>query len=450
MAERLFVVGLSWRTAPVALREKLAFSDAELAAELNALLRCESISEGLILSTCNRVEVYGFGDESAAVAEARAFLGRSRNVPNQDIESVLYEQVGDDAVQHAYRVASALDSMVVGESQITGQLKAAYGHAVQANTVGQTLGRCMENAFGVAKRVRTDTGISKGSANVSSVAVELAKRVFGDLNGKNVLIIGAGKMSALAARHLRSNGASRLWVLNRSLDRAEKLATEIDGTARPFSELEPMLTEADVVITSTGSPKPILTKKIMKRTAKARRYKPQIVVDIAVPRDVEESVSKLDGLYVFDVDDLRKVVEENLLERTREAEPAEALVKEEVATFSSWLRSKRAVPTIRSLREHFLLIASTEVERAISALSADSSVEDRDEAMRRMARLIANKLLHTPLTALKSGGETELDALVASTHRLFGLDSAKVVKKDEKVPVETNPLAKTEKERGSR
>lgn len=426
MPSELFVVGLNWRSAPVSVREKLAFHDDELEECLSALVAHELVDEAVILSTCNRVEIYGCTARSApasavsqASAEVRSFLSSSRHYPAEKLAEVLYERVEKDAIRHIFEVASALDSMVVGESQILGQLKAAFGASSRHQTIGAVLGRCLERAFGVAKRVRTETGISRGASNISSVAVELAKRVFGDLNGKSVLVVGAGKMSALAARHLRADGAAQICVTNRSPEKAETLAAEIDGLARPWDELELELAKADVIISSTGAREPVLTKKLLKKSMKRRRFEPCFVMDIAVPRDVETSAGKLEGVYLFDIDDLERLVIENLKERSREADSAKALVEAEVAVFDKWMRQQHVVPTIRALREHFHEVVTAEVERSVRSLGDVSTAGEQEDAMRRLGKGIANKLLHTPMTALKN--ESEVEVLAEATHRLFSL-----------------------------
>jgi glutamyl-tRNA reductase len=424
----VFVVGVSWRTAPVAIRERLAFRDEEVDAALADLLASPDIDEAVILSTCNRVEIYGScaarpGVQSAA-AEARSFLARSRGVAAEGLASHIYERLDEAAVRHLFRVASALDSMVLGESQILGQLKEAYGAAVRAQATGPILGRSMEKAFQVAKRVRSETGVCRGAANVSSVAVELARKVFGELAGKNVLVIGAGKMSALAARHLRSAGTSGILVTNRSAERASELAAEVEGTAHPWQELDRLLTQADVVLSSTGAEQPILTRKLVKSAMKARRYRPLCIVDVAVPRDAEPEVAKIDGVYLFNIDDLEQVVRDNLAERQKEADAAASLVDGEVAEHRRWLRAQRVTPTIKSLREHFHQVAAAEAERCMRALGSAPSPEQMAEAVRRMSELIANKLLHLPMSALKAGEPGELETLVETTNRLFGLGTA--------------------------
>jgi glutamyl-tRNA reductase len=448
----LFVIGVSWRTAPVAVRETLAFADAELPAVLAELKASRHVDEVLLLSTCNRVEIYGATRRAApvsemdtATAEVVSYLARSRGVTAEWLAESLYEHMARDAVRHVFRVASALDSLVVGEAQILGQLKAAYGVALGAGTTGPLLGRCLERAFGVAKRVRTETGISRGAANVSSVAVELARHVFVDLSGKTVLVVGAGKMSALAARHLRSSGAGTILVTNRSPAKAEELASEIDGVARPWEQLDNLLILADVVITSTGSREPVLTPALFKKVMRQRRYRSIVVIDIAVPRDADPKIAKLDGVYLFDIDDLERVVASNLKERAKEAEAAGKLVDDEVEHFDRWLRGQRVVPTIRSLREHFIGVARAEVERTLKSLSGDSSPEQREQAVRRLGDLIVNKLLHAPMTALKAGGESDVDTLVAATHRLFPLDTG--AGEDEAAAIEA-PLPNEQKSRG--
>ena len=428
MPSELFVVGVSWRSAPVSVREKLAFHDEELEGHLKKLVTHELIDEAVILSTCNRVEIYGCtskGSPASAVAQAaaetRAFISHSRGFPAEKLSDVLFEHLEEDAIRHIFRVASALDSMVVGESQILGQLKSAFGASSNYQSLGPVLGRCMERAFSVAKRVRTETGISRGAANVSSVAVELAKRVFGELDGKSVLVVGAGKMSALAARHLRADGAALIRVTNRSPEKAERLADEIDGIACAWQDLEIELSKADVIITSTGSREPVLTKKIMKQAMKRRRYKPCFIMDIAVPRDVESAVGKLEGVYLFDMDDLERLVSENLKERSREAESAFSLVEGEVRQFHQWMRQQHVVPTIRSLRSHFHEVAAAEVEKALRNLEKANTEHERQEAMQRLGKGIANKLLHAPTTVLKQASDAE--TLADSVSQLFSLDS---------------------------
>ncbi|HEX4420766.1 MAG TPA: glutamyl-tRNA reductase [Kofleriaceae bacterium] len=419
----LFVVGISWRTAPVAVREKLAFRDDELAGTLQAMTAELPVAEALLISTCNRVEVYGVTRPGAdATGPVRGFLAASRGLGDGEVAEVLYDHRGSAAVRHVFSVASALDSLVLGEAQILGQLKAAYGVAGAAGTSGPLLGRCLERAFGVAKRVRSETAIARGAANVSTVAVDLARRVFGNLDGKSVLVVGAGKMSTLAARHLYASGAHRIVVTNRSPEKAEALAAEIDGIARPWDELEKLLVEADVVISSTGARQPILTKPLFKRVTKARRWRQLVVIDIAVPRDAEPAIGELDGVYVFDIDDLEKVVAANLAERAKAAEHAGRIVDHEAGQFEHWLRSQGVVPTIRALRERFARVAEAELQKTLDVLARkEHSPAQQREAIQRLVNLVVNKLLHPPTAALREAPPDEAALRAEVLCQLFDL-----------------------------
>jgi glutamyl-tRNA reductase len=419
----LFVVGISWRTAPVAVREKLAFRDDELSGALQAMTAELPVAEALLVSTCNRVEVYGVGKSTAdPTGPVRAFLATQRGLAPADVADVLYDHRGNAAVRHVFSVASALDSLVLGEAQILGQLKAAYGVAASAGTSGPLLGRCLERAFGVAKRVRTETAIARGAANVSTVAVDLAKRVFGDLTGKSVLVVGAGKMSTLAARHLYASGAQHIVVTNRSPDKAEALATEIDGIAKPWANLEALLVEADVVISSTGAREPILTRPLFKRVTKARRWRQLVVIDIAVPRDAEPAIGDFDGVYVFDIDDLEKVVAANLAERAKAAEHAARIVEHEAGQFEHWMRTQDVVPTIRALRDRFARVADAELQKTLDTLARrDHTPAQQREAIQRLVQLVVNKLLHQPTIALREAPPDEAGMRAEILCQLFDL-----------------------------
>ncbi|MBI4510592.1 MAG: glutamyl-tRNA reductase [Deltaproteobacteria bacterium] len=427
MRAELIVVGLSYRTAPLEIREKLSFPDEVIPHALNAICGLPSVGEAILVSTCNRVEIYAAtraGTSAAAVpaasGEIRRFLVDSRGEPADKLSAHLYERSGEAAVRHVFRVASSLDSLVIGESQILGQLKTAYGTSSQAGCVGPLLGRCLERAFGVAKRVRTETAIARGAANVSSVAVDLAQRIFGDLGDKRVLVIGAGKMSDLAARHLRAAGALEILVTNRSPERAEELARRVDGVARRFEELDKLLTAADIVISSTGSREPIVSVGLMRSIVKARRHRPIFLIDIAVPRDIDPLAAKLDGVYLYDVDDLQQVVADNLKERKKEAGSAERIIEAEVVEFMAWLRAQGVVPTIRDLREHFLNVARAEAEKTLLRIGTEVGQKE-EKAIRQLAESIVNKLLHAPLMTLKEGEQEEAELMVAVTRRLFAL-----------------------------
>ena len=422
----LFVVGISWRTAPVAVREKLAFRDEELPGALQTMTAELPVAEALLVSTCNRVEVYGVGRPGADPTGAvRAFLAAQRGLAPADVAEVLYDHRGSAAVRHVFTVASALDSLVLGEAQILGQLKAAYGVASAAGTSGPLLGRCLERAFGVAKRVRSETAIARGAANVSTVAVDLAKRVFGNLTGKSVLVIGAGKMSTLAARHLYASGAQHIVVTNRSPEKAEALAAAIDGIARPWADLEAHLVEADVVISSTGAREPILTRPLLKRVTKARRWRQLVVIDIAVPRDADPAIGEFDGVYVFDIDDLEKVVAANLAERARAAEHAGRIVEHEAGQFEHWMRTQGVVPTIRALRERFARVADAELQKTLDTLGRrEHTPAQQREAIQRLVQLVVNKLLHPPTIALREAPPDEAGLRAEVLCQLFDLSPA--------------------------
>jgi glutamyl-tRNA reductase len=412
----LLVIGLSHHTAPLDVREKLAFTEDTIAPAVRELGSLPAIGEAMLLSTCNRVEIYAAarGDPPAAAAEIRRFLASARRLDATQLDACLYDRVGPAAIRHVFRVASSLDSLVVGEPQILGQLKSAYGLASEAGVIGPILGRCVERAFGVAKRVRTETAIARGASSVSSVAVELATRVFGELTERTVLVIGAGKMSALAARHLVAAGASRVLVINRSPARAEALAAAVGGQARAWGELSYLLAQADVVVSSTGATEPVISRALMKQVLKARRHRPIFIVDIAVPRDVEPDAGELDGVYLFDIDDLEKVVAQNLQGRERESQAAEQIVEDEALQFLAWLRAQSVVPTLKQLRERFVNVATAEAQKTVAAMGPRGA--EHEQAIRRLAQSIAAKLVHAPLMAIKQD-----DALALAAQRLFDL-----------------------------
>lgn len=434
-SSEIVVVGLSHKTAPVALREKLAVPAEDVARDLRALVDgAGGIEETVVLSTCNRVEVYAAaGSAQAAVRAARDHL-RNRAHPDE-IDGVLYERAGEDAVRHAFRVAASLDSMVLGEPQILGQVKDAYELATSTGTTGTLLSRVFQTAFAVAKRVRTETGIAAGTVSVSSIACELAERVFGDLAGRRVLLVGAGKMSEASAKHLRTAGA-RLVVLNRSRERAEELAREYGGEARTMEQLASELALADVVICSTAAPRFVVTRDVMASVVKSRRHRLMLIVDIAVPRDVDPRVGEMENVFLYDVDHLQSVAQENLARRAKEADRAEQLVLTEVRTFETWRKGLSITPTIVALRAHFRGVVLAELERTAPRLKGLSE-EDR-KSLERMADAMVSKLLHRPLAELKKGGaDAEGARLAAAVHKLFDLDPAPDV--PEGAPAEAEP-----------
>ncbi|MDH3654943.1 MAG: glutamyl-tRNA reductase [Myxococcales bacterium] len=412
------VVGLSHRTAAVEVRERLAVAPDRLEQELREIASSGRFDEALLISTCNRVELYATSvDPIAAAQDARkAFAGRLSNAVGDD---VLYQERGVDVIRHVFRVASSLDSLVVGEPQILGQVKEAFDAAKGAGMVGTLLGRCFAQAFATAKRVRHETGIAEGTVSVSSIACELAKKIFGNLEGRRTLLLGAGEMGESAARSLRQTG-TQLHVVNRSEERAQQLARLCSGRAVPYERLSLELADADVVIASTASEKFILTPELMKGVVRDRRHRPLFIIDIAVPRDVDPRVGNMDNVFVYDVDDLQQVAEENLSVRAREAARAEQIVEEEVESFLSWRRSLELAPTIVALRRRFGQIATEELARALPRLDSASS-SDR-AVLEAMGRSLVNKLLHQPMTQLKAGaGEPDGALLIDAVRRLFAL-----------------------------
>lgn len=412
------VVGLSHRTAPVEVRERLAVAPDRLEQELREIASNGRFDEALLISTCNRVELYATSaDPTAAVQNAKeAFAGRLSDPVADD---VLYQERGVDVIRHVFRVASSLDSLVVGEPQILGQVKEAFDAAKGAGTVGTLLGRCFTQAFATAKRVRHETGIAEGTVSVSSIACELAKKIFGNLEGRRTLLLGAGEMGESAARSLRQTG-TQLHVVNRSEKRAQQLAEVCNGRAVPYERLSLELADADVVIASTASEKFILTPELMKGVVRTRRHRPLFIIDIAVPRDVDPRVGNMDNVFVYDVDDLQQVAEENLSVRAREAARAEQIVEEEVEAFLSWRRSLELAPTIVALRKRFGQIAAEELARTLPRLDGASS-SDR-AVLEAMGRSLVNKLLHQPMTQLKAGaGEPDGAHLIDAVRRLFAL-----------------------------
>jgi glutamyl-tRNA reductase len=412
----IFVVGLSHRTAPVELRERLAVPASELPRHVREVAERARLHEAVVISTCNRVEVYGVAGDGQATRRARELL--ASRVPTGSLEPYLYEWHGADAVRHAFRVASSLDSMVVGEPQILGQVKEAYSAAARAGVLGGLLERCFTRAIAVAKRVRTETGIAAGNVSVSSIATDLARSIFGELEGRRVLLVGAGKMGESAAKHLRKQGA-QLFVLNRSRDRALELATACGGEPRALHELPSELVLADVAITSTSSDRFVIGTELIRTVLRQRRYRPLFLIDIAVPRNVDPRVGDMENVFLYDVDDLQKIAQENLARRRREADAAERIVELEAREFERWRRSLDLKPVIVGLREHVRGVLASELERTIPRLSGDPT---RDRvALERMIEAATNKLLHHPLSELKHAGETGDDAFVAFVRRLFPL-----------------------------
>lgn len=414
---KLFVLGLSHHTAPLALREALAVSPGTLRARL---VQAASLSgEALLLSTCNRVELYGTADPDVSLAALRDVLLQGHT----QAAACLYEKRALDAVRHLFCVASSLDSLVLGEPQILGQLKQAFAAAAQAGTVGPVLGTVFPRAFSVAKRVRTQTAIGENPASVASVAVQLAEQVFGSLAGQPALVLGAGKMSQLLARHLLSAQAGPLFFVNRTFERAEQLAQKLQGQAYPFAQLETLLAQASVVVSSTGATEPVLKKDLIAKVMRVRKGRWLLLIDIAVPRDIEPQAGDLDNVFLYDLDALQRVVSDGHAQRKNEAAAARELIEHELAATVGRQKQASIAPTIRALRAFAHQVAAQEVTRTLPRLAPLS--DKQTQLVCRLGSSIVNKLLHAPLSALRKETEHEAGApadLAQLVARLWALD----------------------------
>ncbi|MGZ3474161.1 MAG: glutamyl-tRNA reductase, partial [Polyangiales bacterium] len=392
---RVAVVGVSYRSAPVAIRERVAIAGDERPAIL-AQLRAEGIvREAVLVSTCNRVEVYLAADDPTAAVERTKALFSAR-VPDGELRAHLYDHRGRDAVHHVFRVASSLDSLVVGEPQILGQVKESFEAASQADAVGTVLDRVLQKAFFVAKRVRSETALGAGQVSVASVAVDLARKIYSDLSGREVLLLGAGEIAESAARALKSAGAQRILIANRSFEKAEALASQIEGAVpRSLGELPILLEHADVVLVSTGAASFVVTRELAAAAVKRRRGRPLFFVDVAVPRNVDPRVHDIDNCYRYDIDDLEHIVKEGMHERKGEAESAEKIVLTEVEGFLSWARQREITPTIVALRERVRGTLAAELEKSLGGRLKHLGEDDK-KALGVMLEAAANKLLHSP------------------------------------------------------
>ena len=411
----VFLVGLSHHSAPIAVREQVALSGEALKAALAELRRRGGVQEAMVISTCNRVEVYVVA-ESVDPAR-RFFLDRA---PAAD--GHLYERHGSDAVRHLFRVAASLDSMVLGEQQILGQVKEAYGVASAAASAGPFISRLCNRAFATAKRVRTETDIGRGASSVSQVAVELVAKIFGDLKNRAILLVGAGKMGALSAKALASLGADRVLVSNRSPERGLQLAEQVGGVARPWVDLPSLLVEADVVIVSTGAPSYVVTSELVHVAMKARRRRSICLIDLAVPRNVDPRCADLGEVYAYDMDDLQKVVQATKDARAGEALRAEAIVEAEVMAFAQERETRAALPVLAALRRRAEEIALAEAERTLAQVGG--KLDDKGKkSVEAMARAIVNKLLHGPTARLKQAASNGDSTLPGAAAELFGIEN---------------------------
>jgi len=413
-----FVIGVNHKTAPVEVRERFAISEAKLPDALRQLTEMPGVEEGMIVSTCNRVEI--IARSTNGNCDLRDFVRKYYGFEPDQFQKYFFEHREKAAVRHLFRVASSLDSMVVGEPQILGQVKEAYAVARAVGAVQSQLDALLTRAFAVAKKVRSETAVASSSVSVASVAVELAQKIFGELNGKAVYLVGAGKMCELAARHLLAHGAGKIYVANRTFERAVALARKFDGEAVPFEKLYDTVEKADIIISSTGAPHAIFRKEHGERFLKVRKNRPMFFIDIAVPRDIDPKLNDLDGIFVYNIDDLQQVVSSHLGDRKREAERAEELVAEEVERFELRLQTLNVVPTIVSLQEHLETVRQAEIDRLRGRLGELSP--EQEMAVEALTKGIINKIMHTPITTLKTAArEQESTTVVELVRRLFNL-----------------------------
>lgn len=414
---KLFLTGLNHRTAPVSVRERLAIPEAKLPEALAELKHLPGVTEGLILSTCNRVEVLAAAVEDAEAPDAlTAFLCRTQELDRNQVEPHLYHLEGIHAVDHIFRVAASLDSMVVGEPQILGQLKSAYAVAKENGALSGFLEQVLTRAFSAAKRVRTETDIGASAVSVSYAAVELARKIFGELKKRRVMLIGAGKMSELAARHLQRAGAD-IRVTNRTAARAEELAALTGGTIVPYESYRRELKDVDIVITSSGATDYVLRKGEVQRVLEARRNRPMFLIDIAVPRNIEPAVNELDNIFLYDIDDLQREVAGNQKTRLSEAEEAARIIAEEVERLEAWMRTRSLGPAISDLQGALERVRAAEVERMRYKLGP--LTPQQEEAVEQLTRSIVNKIAHGPIAAMRrNAGDSTVVERIRSIFRL--------------------------------
>ena len=418
---KLLLTGLNHRSAPVEVRERLAFEEKTLPEALDRLKRRPGLIEGMILSTCNRVEVAVTADEEAdAEASVETFLAEARSVERAWVSPYLYRFDGPDAIRHLFRVASSLDSMIVGEPQILGQLKSAYALAKEHGALSGFLDLVLTRAFNVAKRVRSETDIGESAVSVSYAAVELARDIFGSLHGQRVLVVGAGKMAESAARHLARAGVSEVLVTNRTRERAETLAEAVGGRVIEYDSFHDALPDVDILLASSGAPEYIVTQEQMKAALGKRRNRPMFLIDIAVPRNIEPTVDHLDNVFLYDIDDLDKVVDSNLRGRSEVALQAEEIIREEVERMMLRLKTREIAPTIVSLQDQLEQWRTGEIERQRARLGR--LTPQQEEAIEAITRGIVNKIAHGPITELRrQAGDPSGLHLLSVIRKLFRL-----------------------------
>lgn len=420
--DRIVLIGLNHKTAPIDIREKFAAVCADGVVQLQQLAQFQALKEVFQVSTCNRMEVLFTTltlDQGMGVVVG--FLGEIYGQTGAALKRYLYTYIDQEAVKHLFRVTCSLDSMVVGEPQILGQIKQAYRQALEARTSGVILNRLLHKAFSVAKQVRTETRIGRSAVSISYAAVELAKKIFNELTGKVVLLIGAGEMAELAAEHLLNNSVDRIIVANRTIERAMALAKRFRGTSVPLEDVAEELSRADIIISSTGSPVPILSADEVKRRMRSRRNRPLFFIDIAVPRDIDPEVNRIENVYLYNIDDLQGIVDLNRADRLREAGRAEHIITAEALKFESWLRTLEVVPTIVALREKAEQIRQGELRKTFSHL--EPLPENLAKSLQVVTQSIVNKVLHDPILFLKrTSTKARKDFYLDTARKLFNLD----------------------------
>ncbi len=419
----IVLAGLNHKTAPVELREQISFSQNEILHALEALSKKHAIREITVLSTCNRVEILMVvWDQAGAIENVKKFISALKRISLDHFDKALYVHVGDEAVRHIFRVASSLDSMVIGEPQILGQVKAAYYASTQKKTSGVILNRLMHRSFFVAKRIRTETGIGDNAVSISYAAIELCKKIFGSLSGKKTLLIGAGEMAELAVEHLIRNKAGDIIVANRTFETGVELANKFNGYAVKFEEIPEYLKAVDIIVSSTGAKNFIITRDNVKAVMRTRKNRPLFFIDIAVPRDIDPDINRLNNAYVYDIDDLQDVIDENIEDRNKESLKGERIVDEAVINFRKWRDSLEAVPTIVALRKKLDRIAEKEVKKTLQSLNG-LSLNEKD-AIHTMTNALINKILHDPTLFLKQNGcKGDHSIYIDITKKLFNLDA---------------------------
>ena len=423
MSVRLFAVGVSHRTAPIELREKVDFAQAGVSTVLASLAERRIAREIAVLSTCNRAEVYAAAESERATDELARFFAEFHRVSLDAVRPYLYVHHGADAARHLLRVAAGLDSLVVGEPQILGQVKSAFSTASEEQYVGTVLNRLFNSALAAGKRVRSETGLGEGAVSVSYAAIALAKKIFGDLSGLHVLILGTGEMGKLTGLHLKAQNVRTITLASRTRASAEHLAPQFDARVVDWAEVPAAIERADILVSATGAPAAILTRADIERAMKTRRERPLFIIDIALPRDVEPDAGTVEQVFLYNVDDLQGIVKENLARRTSELRQAEAIVEEEVARFAAWLQSREVIPTVVALRERFEYIRRAELGRLQHKLTG--LPPDARSQVDHVTRLIVEKLLLAPTEQLKSINDNSLAATYADAlNRLFALQDA--------------------------